>query len=74
MTDVKDLNFPGTLRDAIDNTIYMWLAAIKKVPKVLVLGRHRTPPGIALQSEYCPLQIVEPSQRGIRVFHVEEVV
>ena len=74
MPDVKDLNLTWTLHDAIDNAIHMWFAAVKKLPKVFVLGRHRAPMGIDLQSKYCSLQSVEPSNSGIRVFHVEGVV
>ena len=74
MPDVKDLNLAATLHNAIDNTIHMWFATVKKLPKVFVLGRHRTPPGIGLQSEYCPLQTVEPSKSGIRIFRIDGVV
>jgi len=48
MPDVKDLNLTWTLHDAIDNAIHMWFAAVKKLPKVFVLGRHRAPMGIDL--------------------------
>ena len=62
MPDVKDLNFTATLHNAIDNAIHIRFATVKKLAKVFVLRRHRAPPGIVLQSEYCPLEPVEPSK------------
>jgi hypothetical protein len=69
MPDVKDLNFIETLHNATDDTIHMWFAAVKKLSKILVLRRPGAPQGIGLQGEYCPLQSVEPSKSGIRMFH-----
>ena len=39
MPDVKDLNFTAALHNAMDDTIHMWFAAVKKLSKVFVL-RH----------------------------------
>ena len=54
MADVKDLNFIETLHNAIDDTIHMWIAAVKKLSKVFVLSRPRAPQRIGFQSKYGP--------------------
>lgn len=50
MPDVKDLDFTPALGNAIDDTIHMWFAPVKKVAKTFVLGRPRAPQRIGFQS------------------------
>jgi hypothetical protein len=74
MPDVKDLDFTPALHKAIDDTIHMWLATVKKLSKIFVLRRPWAPQRIGFQSKYGPLQSVEPSKSTIRVFGVNSAV